>query len=205
MIIRYMRLNAVIILMIGLTIISSCSFGQAMENPRAVSLNNEALKLVTTKKSTKKDSFKIVFKLLDSAIKIDPNYKMAYSNKIYYLTQIERWKEALKYTEILQKLSPPSGELLSGKADILKKLKRNEQALVSYREALKILETEYKKNHWVVKLMNLSYVRFRIYDKIDSAYSLIDREKYRYKDSALAKKQLFAFKRKILPEIAVKR
>lgn len=72
-------------------------------NKTAIALNNQATSFVLTNP----DSALI---LLDSAIKIDPSYYLAYNNKAGIYTSQKRLKKALKELEMVIKVKPDLAE-----------------------------------------------------------------------------------------------
>ncbi len=162
-------------------------------------LNSKAVKIVFQSERSK-ESLILANKILDSAIAVDPQYPILYTNKIQNLCMLKEYEQALTVNESLLKLQPNTPEIIMGRGLILNKLGNTSKAMNTFRQSCKIFEKQFAENHNLTALENLAFNKYLIYNR-DSAYALINREKYRFQNSLRTKNQLNSFSEKILPRL----
>jgi tetratricopeptide (TPR) repeat protein len=74
----------------------------------------------------------------EQALRLDPNYAVAYSNKGLALNQLKRYEEALAACEQTLRLDPNYAGTYNNKGWALNGLKRNEEALAAYEQAIRL-------------------------------------------------------------------
>ncbi|MBT6439900.1 MAG: hypothetical protein HOK72_09365 [Flavobacteriales bacterium] len=110
----------------------------------SIALNNKALELGFSEDVT--DS---ALTLLDKATKLDPEYFLAYTNKLQFLFIKKDYKRLLKTNSIIQKLAPNNPMWIAQQGIILELQGNKDQAMPLYNTALieykKLLEKEQNK------------------------------------------------------------
>lgn len=170
-----------------------------LNHTKANKLNSKAVNLVFISERSKA-SLISANKILDSAMALDPNYPILYTNKIQNLCKLKDYVQALSVNQMLLKLQPNTPEIIMGNGLILNKLGKTKMAMQKFKESSKIFEKQYSLNPKLTILENLSFNRYLIYNR-DSAYALIKREKYRYQKQLRTKNQLDSFTEEILPKL----
>lgn len=123
--------------MLLLVVSSSCNSQDKQRTfPKkgALELNNKAIAL-GSKYGSNQDSLKKAITLLDSAIEIDPTYKLAYINKGVMLCTLGSYQEMLKVLDKAIQLDKVNPQLVIIEGHILEKTGRNYEAMLKYRKA----------------------------------------------------------------------
>jgi tetratricopeptide (TPR) repeat protein len=74
----------------------------------------------------------------EQAMRLDPNYALAYSNKGFVLCEFQRYDEALTVYEQAIRLDPDSALAYNNRGQALVNLQRYEEALVAYEQAIRL-------------------------------------------------------------------
>ena len=141
---------------------------------KAIELNNEATLIL----SKNPDSLRKANKLLDSAIKIDPGYTIAYGNKIQTLVKLKEYQEALKWNDSLIAISPIA-ETIMFKGLLIEKLSGKSEAIKTYQSSYKLFATRYTSSVNLGNLKNLCVNEMLLNGKI-RAISLLDKEESKF-------------------------
>jgi len=164
---------------------------------KANELNSKAVNIVF-KGEHSEESLNIANRMLDSAIILDPGYPILYTNKIQNLCMLKDYEQALLVNGKLLKLQPNTPEIIMGRGLILNKLGKKSQAMSNFKQSSRIFEKQYIESPNLKILENLAFNRYLVYNR-DSAYALINREKYRFQSPLRTKNQLDTFTQKIFP------
>jgi tetratricopeptide (TPR) repeat protein len=79
----------------------------------------------------------------EQAIRLDPNYALAYYNRGIALNELKRYEEALSAYEQAIRLNPNHADAYHGKGKDLNDLKRHEEALTALDQAIRLNPTNF--------------------------------------------------------------
>ncbi len=108
-------------------------------DPKAIALNNSAVKLMMWPQKDKLDSALV---LLNKAIKIEPEYVIGYSNKIGVYIRQGNLNMALETARQLEKIQPENPQGIIGLGLLLERTGSIKEAQEKYQKALLIYEDE---------------------------------------------------------------
>lgn len=111
----------------------------------AIVKNNRAVQTVMNSLGNP-DSLRYALTLLDEAIALDSTYEQAYANKITYLKQLHRPKEALLVARQMMRMSPGSPYQVLGYALLEESVGDKTVSVKYYNEALQLFDRRLKDN-----------------------------------------------------------
>lgn len=129
---------------------------------KANELNNNSLNVVF-KGQNRKESYKIAIKLLDSAIALDPGFKVLYSNKFQDLCAIKDYEGALKVNGKLLKLYPSTPEIILGRGLVFHKLGMDNKAAQYFKQSYTIYTKQYAQTYSLSVLENLAFNKYLLF------------------------------------------
>ena len=132
------------IFLLTLFAFSSCSTEvQKIEtiDPKAIALNDSAVKLWMTFKPGSLDSAHI---LLDKSIAIEPDYFIAYGNKVNIYRHQRNFVKAAETARHLERIQPQNAEGIFGLGFLLEKIGKREESEEKYKRALSLNEKKLK-------------------------------------------------------------
>lgn len=132
------------ILLLTFFAFTSCSTNakkSKIPNPTAVALNDSAVAIMMKFKSGNLDSAHI---LLDKSVGIDPDYFIAYSNKVSVYCRQMNFKKAAETARNLERIQPENPEGIFALGFLLEKSGQLKEAEKKYKKALSINENKLK-------------------------------------------------------------
>lgn len=121
--------------------------------PKAIELNNRALKLASAKND---DSINRALNLLDSAIIIQPDYFYTYYNKIIIQNELGLWEQAAQTAKKVTDLKPKNPVLLMNSGLLFEKIGDTSIAIERYFKSKKLFEK-------ILDTISENTVTFRMY------------------------------------------
>lgn len=128
--------------------------------------------------------------ILDSAIKIDPKYHIAYQNKLDNLISLREYKRALAVSDSLLKIRA-SLEIMTVKGVLLQKLGNTPAAKIIYQKALKVGHANYIAKPSANLVCNITVVHFFLGGK-QKALNFLDAERKKFANEPKSLKQIDA-------------
>lgn len=132
-------------------------------NQKAIDLNNKAVKEIM-KPGIYQEKLRKANEILDSAIKIDPKYPVAYQNKISNLISLKDYKSGIKVADLLLEIQPLDATRIK-RAVMIEKTGDRNQALQIYKQVYKRFLSTFNKSPTGISLTDLSYITFLIEGK----------------------------------------
>ncbi len=138
--------------------------------------------------------------LLDSAIKTDPKYIIAYQNKLNNLIHLQVYKRAINVADSLLKIKSIP-EIITTKGFLLQKTGNMVAAKQCYHKALKDSQAMYESKPSAGTLCNIAYLHSLINGQ-QKALEYLNRQKIKFSKEPRALKQINHFE-KDLPNLTV--
>ena len=128
-------------------------------NQEAVKKNNEAIAIMRWH-VTDTDSLKKAIRLFDEAIRIDPTYKLAYTNKAQYLLYLHEKAKALEVILQIEHLEKDNPEYYVYRGMLLEVNGREEEAQQSYAKAIPLQERRFWKQKDLRSFTNYAFTLY---------------------------------------------
>ncbi|KQC00034.1 tetratricopeptide repeat protein [Pedobacter sp. Hv1] len=187
------------LLFFALFSLSLVSHSQTNYNKKAIELHEKAHKLMW-EPGNRNQKIKQANLLLDSAIKIDPTYRLAYHRKMSNLILLKEYKRAIKMADSATKIKPVL-EILICKGALLTKIGEPDAAKKAYEQAIKVGQADYVAKPTSDVLCNIA-VAYLLRDGQQKALDYLKKEKTKFANDPKDLKEINRVE-KILPKFTV--
>ncbi len=167
----------------------ACHSQTPVFNKKAIELNDKAVKILHGSGSLI-SRIALSNNTLDSAILIDPNYTMAYQNKLNNLITVKSYDNAIDVANSIYKLKP-SIEIGTAKSALLYKKGKLDEARANLDQTIKQAEKQYRNKSNPTLLCNIA-VAYLLNNQRKKAFDLLDSQINNFNDKE--KKHINTFK-----------
>ena len=187
------------LLFLALFSLSLVCHSQTNPNKKAIELYQKAHKMMWGP-GERAQRIKKANLILDSAIKIDPTYQLAYQRKMSNLISLKEYKRAIKMADSATKIKPIL-ETLTAKGALLTKVGEPDAAKKAYDQAITVGQADYAAKPASNVLCNIA-IAYLLRDGQQKALDYLKKEKTKFANDPEGLKQINEVE-KTLPKLTV--